>query len=144
MLTNLESLPLDRIHSMLRMFAMQDSSSSQCSVDDLRRFLDRKVKDQELQFVNGFYRLPKSGRWQGIITLYKKEQLLIKLTSGSLTAHPEWQVNHFHSDICYGKWAVLVTPLMLKTSSGGFALNVSVRGYNLKRAKKPSRTTNRL
>lgn len=62
MLTNLESLPLDRIHSMLRMFAMQDSSSSQCSVDDLRRFLDRKVKDQELQFVNGFYRLPKSGR----------------------------------------------------------------------------------
>ncbi|KAL9988810.1 hypothetical protein ACROYT_G003298 [Oculina patagonica] len=62
MLTNLESLPLDRIHSMLRMFAMQDTSSSQCSVDDLRRFLDRKVKDQELQFVNGFYRLPKSGR----------------------------------------------------------------------------------
>ena len=47
---------------MLRMFAMQDSSSSQCSVDDLRRFLDRKVKDQELQFVNGFYRLPKTGR----------------------------------------------------------------------------------
>lgn len=62
MLTNLESLPLDRIHSMLRMFAMQGPSSSQCSVDDLRRFLDRKVKDQELQFVNGFYRLPKSGR----------------------------------------------------------------------------------
>ncbi|CAH3109944.1 unnamed protein product [Porites lobata] len=62
MLTNLESLPLDRIHSMLRMFAMQDPSSSQCSVDDLRQFLGRKVKDQELQFVNGFYRLPKSGR----------------------------------------------------------------------------------
>ena len=62
MLTNLESLPLDRIHSMLRMFAMQGPSSSQCSTDDLRRFLDRKVKDQELQFVNGFYRLPKSGR----------------------------------------------------------------------------------
>ena len=62
MLTNLESLPLDRIHSMLRMFAMQGPSSSQCSVDDLKRFLDRKVKDQELQFVNGFYRLPKSGR----------------------------------------------------------------------------------
>ncbi|XP_029197808.2 anaphase-promoting complex subunit 2-like [Acropora millepora] len=62
MLTNLESLPLDRIHSMLRMFAMQGPSPSQCSVDDLRRFLDRKVKDQELQFVNGFYRLPKSTR----------------------------------------------------------------------------------
>ncbi|XP_068695380.1 anaphase-promoting complex subunit 2-like isoform X3 [Montipora foliosa] len=62
MLTNLESLPLDRIHSMLRMFAMQGPSPSQCSVDDLRRFLDRKVKDQELQFVNGFYRLPKSAR----------------------------------------------------------------------------------
>ncbi|XP_031558383.1 anaphase-promoting complex subunit 2-like [Actinia tenebrosa] len=62
MLTNLESLPLERIHSMLRMFAMQGPSSTQCSVEDLRRFLNRKVREQELQFVNGFYRLPKSGR----------------------------------------------------------------------------------
>lgn len=62
MLTNLESLPLDRIHSLLLMFAMQGPSSSHCSLEDLRKFLDRKVKDQELQFVNGFYRLPKSAR----------------------------------------------------------------------------------
>ncbi|KAK3727174.1 hypothetical protein QZH41_015192, partial [Actinostola sp. cb2023] len=62
MLTNLESLPLERIHSMLRMFAMQGPASTQCSIEDLRRFLDRKVREQELQLVNGFYKLPKSGR----------------------------------------------------------------------------------
>ncbi|XP_032228390.1 anaphase-promoting complex subunit 2 isoform X2 [Nematostella vectensis] len=62
MLTNLESLPLERIHSMLRIFAMQGPESAQCSVGDLKRFLDCKVKEQELQFANGFYRLPKTGR----------------------------------------------------------------------------------
>jgi len=47
---------------MLKMFAMQGPSSTQCSVEDLRRFLDRKVREQELQLVNGFYKLPKTGR----------------------------------------------------------------------------------
>ena len=58
MLTNLESLPLERIHSMLRMFAMQ-GPGSQVSQQDLRTFLDHKVKEQKLAFVSGVYRLPK-------------------------------------------------------------------------------------
>jgi len=58
MLTNLESLPLERIHSMLRMFAMQ-GPGSQVSQQDLRTFLDHKVKEQKLTFVSGVYRLPK-------------------------------------------------------------------------------------
>lgn len=58
MLTNLESLPLERIHSMLRMFAMQ-GPGSQVSQQDLRTFLDHKVKEQKLVFVSGVYRLPK-------------------------------------------------------------------------------------
>jgi len=58
MLTNLESLPLERIHSMLRMFAMQ-GPGSQVSLQDLRTFLDHKVKEQKLIYVSGVYRLPK-------------------------------------------------------------------------------------
>jgi len=58
MLTNLESLPLERIHSMLRMFAMQ-GPGSQVSQQDLRTFLDHKVKEQKLVYMSGVYRLPK-------------------------------------------------------------------------------------
>jgi len=58
MLTNLESLPLERIHSMLRMFAMQ-GPGSQLSQQDLRTFLDHKVKEQKLMYGSGVYRLPK-------------------------------------------------------------------------------------
>jgi anaphase-promoting complex subunit 2 len=58
MLTNLESLPLDRIHTMIRMFAMH-GPGSQISLSELRAFLERKVKDQKLVCVSGVYRLPK-------------------------------------------------------------------------------------
>jgi len=58
MLTNLETLPLERIHSMLRMFAMQ-GPGSQVSQQDLRTFLEVKVKEQKLVCVSGHYRLPK-------------------------------------------------------------------------------------
>ncbi|ELT87319.1 hypothetical protein CAPTEDRAFT_150069 [Capitella teleta] len=58
MLTNLESLPLERIHSMLKMFAMQ-GPGSECTEEELRGFLDRKVKEQKLIYATGVYRLPK-------------------------------------------------------------------------------------
>ncbi|CAG2204932.1 APC2 [Mytilus edulis] len=47
MLTNLESLPLERIHTMLRMFAMQGPTTMECSTQELKGFLDRKVKEQK-------------------------------------------------------------------------------------------------
>ncbi|XP_070531907.1 anaphase-promoting complex subunit 2-like [Ptychodera flava] len=59
MLTNLESLPLERIYSMLKMFAMQGPSAVECSEEELRHFLDCKVKEQKLIFSGGVYRLPK-------------------------------------------------------------------------------------
>ena len=58
MLTNLDSLPLERIHSMLRMFAMQ-GPGSQVSQQDLKTFLEQKVKELKLVNVSGMYRLPK-------------------------------------------------------------------------------------
>ena len=58
MLSNLESLPLERIHSMLRMFAMQ-GTSGEITIDELKHFLDKKVKDQSLTYSGGVYRLPK-------------------------------------------------------------------------------------
>jgi len=58
MLTNLESLPLDRIHTMIRMFAMH-GPGSQISQSELRTFLEHKVKEQKLLCVSGLYRLPK-------------------------------------------------------------------------------------
>ena len=59
MLSNLDSLPLERIHSVLRMFAMQ-GTSGEITLDELNHFLERKVKDQALVYAGGVYRLPKS------------------------------------------------------------------------------------
>ncbi|KAL5012414.1 hypothetical protein ScPMuIL_010965 [Solemya velum] len=60
MITNLDNLPLERIHSMLRMFAMQGPASVECSIHELKAYLDRKVKEQKLVFCGGAYRLPKN------------------------------------------------------------------------------------
>nr|CAD7441533.1 unnamed protein product [Timema bartmani] len=60
MLTNLDSMPLDRIHQMLKMFASQGPMSVECNVQELRHFLDRKVREHKLLFSGGLYRLPKT------------------------------------------------------------------------------------
>lgn len=74
MLTNLESLPIERMHAMLKMFAMSGNSRSitsqniailpgpgcECSVNDLQALLEAKVREQKLVFHSGVYRLPKS------------------------------------------------------------------------------------
>lgn len=59
MLTNIGSLPLERIHSMLKMFAVHGDASSQCSVEEVKTFLQSKVSDGELLYVGGMYKLPK-------------------------------------------------------------------------------------
>ncbi|XP_014681229.1 PREDICTED: anaphase-promoting complex subunit 2-like isoform X2 [Priapulus caudatus] len=61
MLTNLETLPLEKIHTMLKVFAMQGPSTGECSIQELKHFLDRKVKEQHLIYAGGVYRLPKPG-----------------------------------------------------------------------------------
>ena len=65
MLINLTSLPLDRIHQMLKLFAMQAPSqgqgkgqSGEYEIGELRDFLDKKVQEHELIFVGGEYKLP--------------------------------------------------------------------------------------
>ncbi|XP_062517010.1 anaphase-promoting complex subunit 2-like [Corticium candelabrum] len=62
MLTNLGSLPLERIHSMLKMFAVQGPSSagSDCSLQELKSFLDFKVKEEKLTLASGVYSLAKT------------------------------------------------------------------------------------
>ncbi|KAH7950750.1 hypothetical protein HPB52_000238 [Rhipicephalus sanguineus] len=60
MLTNLESLKLDRIHTMLKMFAMQTPSTAELTEQELRHFLDGQVSKQKLLYSGGHYRLPKS------------------------------------------------------------------------------------
>ncbi|KAK6627062.1 hypothetical protein RUM44_009539 [Polyplax serrata] len=60
MLTNLESMPLERIHQMLKMFASQGTSAVDCSQKELGTFLDRKVREHKLLFSGGLYRLPKN------------------------------------------------------------------------------------
>ncbi len=60
MLINLESLPLDRIFTMLKMFAMQGPSAVECNIEELRSFLDEKVRLHELHFSGGQYKLPKT------------------------------------------------------------------------------------
>jgi len=59
MLTNLDSLPIERIHQMLKIFAMQGPTAVDCDISELREFLDSKVREQKLTFSGGQYRLPK-------------------------------------------------------------------------------------
>lgn len=59
MLTNLDSLPLDRIHQMLKMFASQ-APGAECSLQELRQFLDTKVRTHQLVLQGGMYKLPKA------------------------------------------------------------------------------------
>ncbi|XP_068619095.1 anaphase-promoting complex subunit 2 [Battus philenor] len=59
MLTNLDSLPLDRIHQMLKMFASQ-APGTECSLQELRQFLDTKVRTHQLVLQGCMYKLPKT------------------------------------------------------------------------------------
>ncbi len=56
MLTNVGTLPIDRIHSMLGMFAPSYNRSS----EELREFLSRMIKEECLEFKGGVYRLIKA------------------------------------------------------------------------------------
>lgn len=58
MLMNLDTLPIERIHQMLKMFAFQ-GPTIECSLPELKIFLDRKVREHQLIYSNGLYRLPK-------------------------------------------------------------------------------------
>lgn len=68
MLINLESLSLEAIFRMLKMFAMQGAGSGaggsgsaptgEYNIDVVRQFLDKKVREHELVFVAGLYKLP--------------------------------------------------------------------------------------
>jgi anaphase-promoting complex subunit 2 len=61
MLINLGSLPLERIFQMLKMFAVQGTASGSnvdCDVEEVRQFLDRKVREHDLIFSGGQYKLP--------------------------------------------------------------------------------------
>lgn len=56
MLTNLDSLSLERIHQMLRMFA----AGFEFSQDELKGFLQRKVREHKLMYAFNVYQLPKN------------------------------------------------------------------------------------
>ncbi|XP_038564072.1 LOW QUALITY PROTEIN: anaphase-promoting complex subunit 2-like [Micropterus salmoides] len=60
MLTNLDSMTLERIHSMLRMFVATGPVVTEMDVNELEAFLQRKVREHQLIFSTGVYRLPKS------------------------------------------------------------------------------------
>ncbi|KAM4695891.1 anaphase-promoting complex subunit 2 [Rhinophrynus dorsalis] len=60
MLTNLECLPLERIHTMLKMFIMTGPVVREIDIQELQGFLQSKVSDQQLVYSGGVYRLPKN------------------------------------------------------------------------------------
>lgn len=59
MLTNLESMTLERIHSMLRMFVAAGPGVTEMDVNELQAFLQKKVRAHQLTVSTGVYRLPK-------------------------------------------------------------------------------------
>lgn len=58
MLTNLDSLPIERIHQMLKMFASH-GPGIEFSQEELKKFLQRKVREHKLIFTGGVYQLAK-------------------------------------------------------------------------------------
>ncbi|XP_051961159.1 anaphase-promoting complex subunit 2 [Xyrauchen texanus] len=60
MLTNLESMTLERIHSMLRMFVAAGPGVTEMDVNELQAFLQKKVRAHQLTVSTGVYRLPKT------------------------------------------------------------------------------------
>ncbi|VDN31979.1 unnamed protein product [Dibothriocephalus latus] len=59
MLTNLGGLSLDRIHSMLRMFALGGvSEAGECTRQQLRHFLEGKLREGQLICEDDLYKLP--------------------------------------------------------------------------------------
>ncbi|CAL8305233.1 unnamed protein product [Merluccius merluccius] len=60
MLTNLECMTLERIHSMLRMFVATGPVVTEMDVNELEAFLQRKVREHQLMVSLGVYRLPKA------------------------------------------------------------------------------------
>lgn len=59
MITSLGKMKLDRIHSMLKMFAMHGTGAKEFTQNELKVFLDKKVREQQLALVSGEYQLPK-------------------------------------------------------------------------------------
>uniref|UniRef100_A0A3Q2X2A9 Anaphase-promoting complex subunit 2 n=1 Tax=Haplochromis burtoni TaxID=8153 RepID=A0A3Q2X2A9_HAPBU len=60
MLTNLDTMTLERIHTMLRMFVATGPVVTEMDVNELEAFLQRKVRDHQLIMSGNVYRLPKS------------------------------------------------------------------------------------
>ncbi|MEQ2211602.1 hypothetical protein XENOCAPTIV_009005, partial [Xenoophorus captivus] len=60
MLTNLDSMTLERIHSMLRMFVATGPVVTEMDINELEAFLQRKVREHQLIVSTGVYRLPKT------------------------------------------------------------------------------------
>lgn len=61
MLTNFGSLPVDRIHNMLKMFVQSDEHKYDKSVEQLAGFLDLLVTEGRLECSGGAYSLNKKG-----------------------------------------------------------------------------------
>ncbi|KAL7046908.1 hypothetical protein ACKWTF_002737 [Chironomus riparius] len=59
MLTNLDSMSLERIHQMLKMFASQ-GPGFEFSQEELKSFLQRKVREHKLVYSYGVYQLNKN------------------------------------------------------------------------------------
>lgn len=59
MLTNLHSMPLERIHQMLKLFA-SDSHGVEFTQQELKNFLQQRVQEQKLVYMSGAYQLPKN------------------------------------------------------------------------------------
>jgi anaphase-promoting complex subunit 2 len=57
MLTNLSDMTLEKIHTTLRMFALQGPAASDLTLPELRLFLEGKVRDGLLTYAGGYYRL---------------------------------------------------------------------------------------
>ena len=59
MLNSVQTITIDRLFAMVRMFVIRGQTKKDVTIDHLRQFLDAKVRSRELLFVNNRYSLPK-------------------------------------------------------------------------------------
>lgn len=59
MLNTVQTITIDRLFSMVRMFIIRAQTKKDVTIDHLRQFLDTKVRARELVYSNNRYSLPK-------------------------------------------------------------------------------------
>ena len=90
MLTNLGSLPLERIHNMLKMFVVDPATKYDKSEEQLGAFLMKLVEQDVLEYTNSPFKL--KSKWASC-SLLAQNHICDQTTCNMQTVRNAWAVN---------------------------------------------------